>query len=84
MAITIKGIRIDHIVLERDEASGKVSIKSAQYSLISSTEHVLATQSLHGYGGIALKPSVATLNHLDEFLKSYHADVLNVLGLDLT
>jgi len=84
LAITIKGIRIDHLVLERDEASGKISIKSAQYSLISSTDHVLATQSLNGYGGLALKPSATTLNHLDEFLKNYHADVLSVLGLDLS
>ncbi len=84
MAITIKGIRIDYIVLERDEVNGKVSIKSAQYSLISSTEHVLATQSINGYSGLALKPTAATLNNLDEFLKSYHADVLSVLGLDLS
>lgn len=81
--VTIKGIRVDHIVLERDEDSGILKIKSAQYSLISSTDHVLATQAISGYSGLALKPTVTTLNHLSEFLKSYHTDVLTVLGLDL-
>lgn len=83
MAITIKGIRVDNLILERNEENGRVEIKNAQYSLISSTDHVLAKQSIGSYGGVTLKASPQTLKALDTFMQSYKADVLAVLGLDL-
>jgi hypothetical protein len=84
MAITIKGIRVDWVSFERQEDSGRMGIKDARYSLISSTDHVLATQGIGGYGGLALKPSPQTIKALETFMELYKADVLAVLGLDLT
>ena len=84
MPITIKGIRVDYVSLERDNESNRTNIKEARYSLISSTEHVLATQSVHGYQGLAMKPSPGTIKALEEFMQLYKTDVLTVLGLDLT
>jgi hypothetical protein len=84
VAITIKGIRVDFVSIERNESNGQESIKDARYSLISSTDHVLATQSIGGYGGLALKASPQTVKALENFMQLYKADVLAVLGLDLT
>jgi hypothetical protein len=81
MAITIKGIRIDIVSIKRSEETGGADIDSAQYSLISSTEHVLARQSIGSYGGFTLKPSPNTKKLLDSFMESYKADVVAVLGL---
>jgi hypothetical protein len=83
MPITIKGIRIDSVTIERLDENGAVNLKGATYSLISSTDHILATQPIGGYGGIALKPSPATMKALETFMQSYKADVLTVLGLEL-
>ena len=83
MPITIKGIRIDDIILKRNEESGRTSIDAASYSLISSTDHVLAKQSIGGYGGLALKASAETIKALEIFVQGYKKDVLAVLGLDL-
>ena len=82
MAITIKGIRVDFVSIERIMESGRDEIKDARYSLISSTDHVLATQSIGGYNGLALKPSPETIKALEDFMRRYKADVLAVLGLD--
>ncbi len=82
MPITIKGIRISTIVLKRSDESGKTDIENASYSLISSTDHVLATQPIGGYGGLALKPSVTTIKALEAFVTSYKKDVTDVLGLE--
>lgn len=82
MAITIKGIRIDVVNIKRSDETGAGEIADAQYSLISSTEHVLARQTIGGYGGLTLKPSPATKKALDPFMSGYKADVIAVLGLD--
>ncbi len=83
MAITIKGIRIDYVNVERNEENGHSQIKDARYSLISSTDHVLASQGIGGYGGMTLKPSPQTIKLLDQFMQAYKQDALAVLGLDL-
>lgn len=82
MAITVKGIRIDSVSIER-AADGRDGINAAHYSLISSTDHVLAQQSIGGYGSMTLKASPETMKALEVFMQSYKTDVLKVLGLDL-
>lgn len=83
MAITIKGIRVDAVDIKLNVESGGVDIENAAYSLISSTDHVLAKQTIGGYGGLALKPSPETRKAMDAFMASYKRDVVAVLGLDL-
>lgn len=80
MAITIKGIKINDVHLEPTD-NGGFRIKSAEYSLISSTDKILAKQSLGGYQGMALGPGSETKAALDEFMKAYLKDVQTLLGL---
>ena len=84
MAVTIAGIRVNDVHLEPNgetlTATG-FKIKSAEYSLIGSTGKVLAKQTIGGYQGIVLEPSLATQKALDEFWRSYVNDVQTLLGL---
>jgi hypothetical protein len=82
-AITVKGIRLDTVSIKRLVEEGRDLIDSAQYSLISSTDNVLARQVIKGYGGLDLEPSPATKKALEAFMASYKADVLAAIGLDL-
>lgn len=81
--ITLKGIRLETLSLERQDRTGKIEMKSASYSLLSSTDHVLANQSIGGYSDkVAITPSKATLDLLDQFIESYKKDITVVLGLE--
>lgn len=81
MPITILGIRVNDIHIEADAERGGFRIKSAEYSLVSSTGKVLAKQSIGGYNGMALEASVTTKGALDAFASGYVADVQGLLGL---
>ena len=81
MAITIKGIKVNDVHIEPNTEQGGYRIKSAEYSLISSTGKVLAKQPIGGYNGMALEPSIKTKAALDEFTRSYESDVQALLGL---
>ena len=81
MAITIKGVRVDDIHIEPDLEGGGYKIKTAQYSLISSVDKVLAKQTIGGYNSLTLEPSPETKKALAAFTKSYTNDVQGVLGL---
>ena len=78
--ITIKGVCVNDIHIEPNDKGG-YRIKSAEYSLISSKDKVLAKQTIGGYQGMALEPSAATKDALDMFTKSYISDVQTLLGL---
>lgn len=83
MAITIKGVRIESIELQRQDSTGKIELKSASYSLISSTDHVLANQSTGGYNDkVKIQLSAETTKLLTSFLDSYKKDVTQTLGLE--
>ncbi len=82
--ITIKGIRLDAVHLERSENSG-LSLKYATYSLISSADKVLADQTIGGgYGNDKVKVdlSPATVKALADFIAAYKADINATLGFD--
>lgn len=81
MAVTISGIRVNDVHIEPNTEQGGYRIKSAEYSLISSTGKVLAKQVIGGYGGMALEPSQETKKALDTFTRSYMSDVQTLLGL---
>jgi len=83
MAITIKGIRIEGVDVKSNLEAGGYVIDNASYSLISSTDHVLAKQIIGGYGGLSLKASAETQKALNAFMASYKRDVVAVLGLEL-
>lgn len=83
--ITLKGIRLDAINLERDKERGDVAIKYATYSLISSTDKVLADQTIGGsYGGdkVKVEPSPTTVKALADFIAAYKDDINTTLGFD--
>jgi hypothetical protein len=80
MAITIKGIKIESVILGRDE-NGAYKVSSSEYSLISSKDTVLAKQTVGGYGGMVLEPSPATKKALETFISGYIGDVTALLGL---
>ena len=83
MAITIKGIRLEAVNLELQEKTGSVELKSASYSLISSVDRVLASQSIGGYSDkVVVVPSSTTVGFLNQFISSYKKDVSTVLGLE--
>ena len=64
-AITLKGIRLESVGIERNEKSGSLELKAASYSLLSSTDHVLANQTIGGYGSqVAVVPSASTVGAL--------------------
>ncbi len=78
MAITIKGIRLENIAIDRD---AEFKISNSSYSLLSSVDKVLAKQTIGGYGGIVLEPSPATVKSLQDFMQAYQSDVVMTLGL---
>lgn len=81
--ITLKGIRLESVTLERQQESGKLELKGASYSLLSSTDHILANQSIGGYSDkIKIQPSPETLKLLTAFVDSYKKDVTVLLGLE--
>jgi hypothetical protein len=83
MLITIKGIRLETLNLERQKESNKIELKSASYSLISSLDKVLANQTIGGYSDkVSVIPSTTTINLLDQFIDSYKKDISIVLGLE--
>ena len=83
MPITIKGIRIESVAIKHHLETGQFTIEEARYSLISSTDHVLATQAINGYQGLVLKPSIDTIKTLELLMACYKRDALAALGLDL-
>ena len=81
MAITISGIRVNDIHVEPDPERGGYKIKTAEYSLMSSTGKVLAKQTIGGYNGLVLEASPETRKALDVFTQSYVKDAQTLLGL---
>ncbi len=81
MAITIEGIRVNDVHIEPNPEQGGYRIKTAEYSLISSTGKVLAKQTIGGYNGLVLEPSPQTKKALEAFTNSYVSDVQAILGL---
>lgn len=82
MAITIKGIRISSISVNRLD-NGEDEIR-ADYQLVSSADKVLAKESLttkKGYGTTEFSPSPATFKALREAVDLYRKDVEIQLGL---
>lgn len=80
MAVTVKGIRLENFAITRDDSTGNHELNSAEYSLISSADKVLAKQTIGGYNGMKLQPSAKTTKLLSDFVDSYKADVDAALG----
>lgn len=79
MPVTIKGIRLDDVTIKREGDETKIE---TQYALISSADKVLANQSVGGYNGMKLQPSLDTLNALDAFIKAYKKDIETAIGIE--
>lgn len=82
MPLTIKGIRLDAVHLERIDGN-EISLKYATYSLISSADTVLADQTIGGgYGNdkVKVNASPTTIKALQEFIAAYKNDINTTLG----
>lgn len=80
--ITISGIRIDTINANRDKGESKYTFTS-NYSLISSTEKVVARQSTGGYGEtMKCDPSPQTAKLFEAFITSFTSDISELIGLN--
>lgn len=82
MPIGIKGIRINSLEIKCQAADDGEEKLSGNYSLISTTDKVLANQAFNSYGAMKLLPSPQTSKLLDDFIASYKADINAVLGLE--
>lgn len=82
MAITLKGIRLESLNVIRDKESGVMKLSSASYALISSSDKVLANQSIGDYGQMNIAATADTLKILDQFIQSYKKDITTTLGLE--
>lgn len=83
MAITIRGIRIDSLTIAREEEGG--DRVSAEYKLISSTDKVLAKESITSksrYSEATFVPSAPTMKLLADAVAAYRKEVEMSLGLD--
>lgn len=80
MAITIEGIKIKSMSLDRDE-HGKFKI-TGSYELVSSTGVTIAKQGFNGYNEIKLENSSDTLSALDTLVKGMQTDLNKTLGLN--
>ncbi len=83
MPITIKGVRITSITVSRDE-SGAEKVQSS-YQLISSTDKVLATETLSSKSEYGSQPTFvppnATMKALQAAVDQYKKDVEEHLGM---
>lgn len=82
MAITIRGIRITSLTVERGE-SGEDCINAA-YQLVASNDKVLAKETLtskSAYGSQPFTPSPQTIKALTDAIALYKQDVEMSLGL---
>ena len=82
MPITLKGIRLESLHVQRSKESGEMILHESSYALISSTDKVLANQSVGGYGGLVVSASPQTLSLLEKFITGYKQDITKVLGLE--
>jgi hypothetical protein len=78
MAITIKGIRLNTVAINFDKDEEAVT---SEYSLLSSTDKVLAKQAVSQYG-MKVPLSADTRKSLDAFVASYRRDIQNAIGLE--
>lgn len=82
MPITIKGIRLGETTLKRQDDG--MTVIETSYSLISSTDKVLAKQEVGGYNGMKMQASAETIKAMEHFLDLYKADIQGVLGIETT
>lgn len=81
MPITIRGIRIKSLNITPAPSSGDEKL-TGTYQLISSTDKVLAEQSIGGYNSLKFPPSPPTQKALDAFLELYRADIQTAIGIE--
>lgn len=77
--IGIRGINIKSLSLEKENDAMKIVGK---YALMSTTDKVLATQSVNGYGDLEVRPSADTVKAMDAFIKAFKRDIESVIGLE--
>ena len=79
MGISIRGIRVSNLSMQRDD-KGENNI-TGDYELISSGDKVLAKQGFNGYNEIKLTFSAETLKSYNAFINGVKADLEGMLGL---
>jgi len=79
MAIAIRGIRVEALEIKRSDTGDNTL--EGRYSLISTADKVLATQSFNGYNDIKVSMSVETQKAFNDFIGGMKKDIQVVLGL---
>ena len=79
MAITIQGIRLDGVTLNKEDGKEKIT---GSYELMSSTDTVLAKQAFNGYSSMVVNWSPETLKLLRDFKQAVQRDITLTLGLE--
>ena len=80
MGVTIAGIRIAHVTVQRDDKG--VEQFSGSYELISSSDKVLAKQSFNGYDSLKVEMTGEVKQMLNTFLAGIKKDIMVQLGLE--
>jgi hypothetical protein len=81
MAVTLQGIRLDAIKLDRDDKDGSFKV-SGHYSLVSSKGKVLAGQEVGGYNGMQIPMDAETTKAMQQFVDLYTNNITSLIGLD--
>ncbi len=79
MSITIKGIKLRDITVTRDE-EGKIKV-TGNYSVLSSTDKVIAKQGFNGYNDIEVSWTAETQRLIESAVAAIKQDVELTLGL---
>ncbi len=78
--IGIKQMRLDSLSMTKGEQGPAIS---GQYSLISTVDKVVATQSFGGgYGGVKMQHSPETMKALDSLLACVQKDMNALIGME--
>ena len=76
--IGLQGIKVDSVSIDRREGEAQVT---GRYSLVSTSDIVLAKQSFNTYGEVKVALSAGTQTALNRFMAELKTDIQNTLGL---
>ncbi len=78
MSIGIKGLRIDNVAIASKEGGNEIS---GNYSIISTTDKIIAKQGFNSYDEVKITMSQETKTALNTFLAALKKDAETTTGL---
>lgn len=80
MSITIDGIKLGSLSLEKDRDKGSYKV-TGSYELISNTGLVLARQDFNTYNGMTIAHGRDTSEHLNKLVEALQQDIKSTIGI---